>query len=53
MEETDKRLRKLEDKEITRLYNESYSAPEIVAQDIELSEEMLEISAVHEMEEKC
>ena len=34
------------------MYNETYSAPEIVAQDIELSEEMLEINAVHEMEGK-
>ncbi|MGA1839566.1 MAG: hypothetical protein ACMUIU_02985 [bacterium] len=52
MEEIDKRLRKLEDEEITRIYNEAYSDPEIIDQDREIAEEMLDISAIHDEEEK-
>jgi len=52
VEQMDKRLKELEDEEITRIYNETYSAPEIVAQDRELAEEMLNMSAIHEVEEK-
>jgi len=52
VEEVDKRLRELEDEEVTRQYNETYSDPEIVAQDRQLAEEMLNISAIYEVEEK-
>ena len=52
VEEMDKRLKMLEDEEVTRLYNETYSDPDIVAQDRQLAEEMLNISAIHEVEEK-
>ena len=52
VEEMDKRLKMLEDEAVTRLYNEIYSDPEIVAQDRQLAEEMLNISAIHEVEEK-
>jgi predicted DNA-binding protein len=52
VEEMDERLRELEDEEVTRIYNETYSDPEIAAQDRQLAEEMLNISAIHEVEEK-
>lgn len=52
LEEMDKRLRKLEDEEVTRIYNETYSDPEIVNQDKGIAEEMLSISAIHDEEEK-
>ena len=52
VEEMDKRLIELEDEEITRLYNRTYSDAEIRAKDTELAEEMLNISAVHEMEDR-
>ena len=52
VEQMDKRLKVLEDEAVTRLYNETYSDPEIVAQDRQLAEEMLNISAIHEVEEK-
>ena len=48
VEEMDKRLRKLEDEEITRIYNEAFSEQETVAQDRQLTEEMLNISAIHQ-----
>lgn len=54
VEEMDKRLIELEDEEITRLYNRTYSDAEIgaKAKDMELTEEMFNISAVHEMEDR-
>ncbi|MCD6296756.1 MAG: hypothetical protein J7M30_06340 [Deltaproteobacteria bacterium] len=52
VEEIEKRLRKLEDDEITKLYNEAYSDPERVSYDIQLAEEMLDMSSIHEEEEK-
>ena len=50
VEEMAIRLKDLEDKEITRLYDEAYSDPELAARDKELAEEMLRISA--NLEEK-
>lgn len=44
-EEMTIRLKNFEDKEITRIYDELYSDPEIAAQDKELAEDMLNISA--------
>ncbi len=52
VEEMDKRLRKLEDEEITRIYNEAFSDQETAAQDRQLTEEMLNISAIHQEEDK-
>ena len=52
VEEMDKRLIELEDEEITRLYNRTYSDPEIGAKDRELVEEMFNIGAVYEMEDR-
>ncbi len=52
VEEMDERLRELEDKEITRIYNQTYSDLKLVAQDRQLAEEMFNISAIHEVEEK-
>jgi len=52
VEEIEKRLRKLEDDEITKLYNEAYSDPERVSYDIQLAEEMLDMCSIHEEEEK-
>lgn len=52
VEEIDNSLRKLEDQEITQLYNEAYGEPETTAQDSQLTEEMFNISAIHEMEDK-
>jgi hypothetical protein len=47
------RLKNLEDKDITRLYDEVYSDPEIAAQNKELAEDMLYISAnLENLEEK-
>ena len=46
------RLIELEDEEITKLYNQAYSDMEANANCKELAEEMLEISSVHEMENK-
>lgn len=50
VEEMTIRLKELEDNEITRLYDEAYSDPELAAQDKELTEEMLRMSA--NLEEK-
>jgi metal-responsive CopG/Arc/MetJ family transcriptional regulator len=50
VEEMTIRLKNLEGKEITRLYDEAYSDPDISAQNKELAEEMLSISA--NLEEK-
>jgi hypothetical protein len=44
------RLKDLEDEEITRLYDEAYSDPDLAARDKDLAEEMLRISA--NLEEK-
>ena len=52
VEEMDKRLRKLEDEEITQIYNEAFSDQEAAAQDRQLTEEMLNISAIHQEEDK-
>ena len=52
VEEMDKRLVELEDEEITRLYNRTFSDAEIGAKDRELAEEMVEICGVHAMEDK-
>jgi lysine/ornithine N-monooxygenase len=51
-EEMTIRLKTLEDKEITRLYDELYSDPEIAAQNRELAEEMLDISTNTESPEE-
>ena len=50
VEEMTARLKNLESKEITRLYDEAYSDPGIAARNKELAEEMLRISA--NLEEK-
>lgn len=50
VEEMTIRLKELEDNEITRLYDEAYSDPELAARDKELAEEMLRMSA--NLEEK-
>jgi hypothetical protein len=52
VEQMDKRLRDIEDDEITQIYDEAYGDPEIAAKDGILAEEMLDISAIHEEEEK-
>ena len=52
VEELDKRLVALEDEEITRLYDKTYGDPENRIKDIELAEEMLEVGANHETEDK-
>jgi hypothetical protein len=52
VEQMDKRLRDLEDDEITQIYDEAYSDPEIAAKDGILAEEMLDISAIHGEDEK-
>jgi len=44
-EEMSIRLKNFEDSEITRLYDELHSDPEIAAQDKELAEEMLNMNA--------
>ncbi len=50
VEEMTTRLKNLEDMAVTQLYNEVYSDPEIAAQDKELAEDMLSMSA--NLEEK-
>lgn len=50
VEEMTTRLKNLEDMAVTQLYNEVYSDPEIAAQDKELAEDMLGMSA--NLEEK-
>lgn len=52
VDEMDKRLTELENKEITRLYNKAYGDSEDRTQGSELAEEMLAASAVHEEEDK-
>ena len=52
VEQMSARLIELEDEEITKLYNQAYSDMEANAKCNELAEEMLEISSVHEMENK-
>ena len=52
VDELDKRLRMLEDEEITRMYNKVCSDQEISDYDHELAEEMLSISTVHEPDDK-
>ncbi len=52
VEELDNRLRMLEDEEITRIYNEVCSDPKFSVCDHDLAEEMLDMSSVHEEEEK-
>ena len=52
MEELDKRLRMLEDEDITRIYNKVCGDPETSAYDQKLAEEMLSMSSIHEQEEK-
>lgn len=51
VEQLDDRLKSLEDEEITRLYNEICTDPETSAYDVEVAEEMLNISAVGEAQE--
>jgi len=48
VDEMDKRLKDLEDAEITRLYSEAWSDTEAAAADRDLAEEMLNVSAVSE-----
>jgi metal-responsive CopG/Arc/MetJ family transcriptional regulator len=52
VEELDKRLVELEDKEITKLYDQTYGDPENKIKNIELAEEMLKAGAVHKAEDK-
>lgn len=52
VEEMDKRLRKLEDEEITQIYDEAFSDQETVDQDRQLTEEMIDISAIHQEDDK-
>ncbi len=52
VEEMDKRLRKLEDEEITQIYDEAFSDQETVDQDRQLTEEMIDISAIHHEDDK-
>ena len=52
MEEMDKRLKILENEEITRIYDKVYGDAESLSQGRRLAEEMLNISAIHESEEK-
>ncbi len=52
VEELEKRLAVLEDESVTRMYNEAYDDKETPAQDRELAEEMLSISAIHEEKEQ-
>ncbi len=52
VEELDKRLKMLEDEEITRLYNEVYDDAEIREHDQRLAEEMLKMSSNPDEEEK-
>jgi hypothetical protein len=47
VEEMDKRITQLEEKEITKLYNKAYGDPEEMTKDSELAEEMFAASAVH------
>ena len=52
VEELDTRLIMLEDEEITKLYNDVCSDQKIRIDDHALAEEMLNISSIHEEEEK-
>ena len=52
VEELDKRLVELEDEEITRLYDQAYGDPDNRIKDIDLAEEMLEVGAIRETEDK-
>jgi len=52
VEEMDKRLRKLEDEDITQIYDEAFSDQETVDQDRQLTEEMLDISAIYQEDDK-
>ena len=52
VEELDKRLVELEDEEITRLYDQTYGDPDNRIKDIDLAEEMLEVGAIRETEDK-
>ena len=52
VEEMDKKIIELEDAEITELYNKAYSGSEERARDRKLAEEMFNVSAVHEEEDK-
>ena len=52
VEEMEKRIRDLEDRQITKLYNEVYGNEGAAREDRELAEEMLVISAGSVMEDK-
>jgi hypothetical protein len=52
MEEMNKKITQLEDKEITKLYNKAHGNPEETPKDRELAEEMLAASGVHEEVDK-
>ena len=52
VEELDKRLKMLEDDEITALYDEAFGDQKILEYDHDLAEEMLNISSIHEEDEK-
>jgi metal-responsive CopG/Arc/MetJ family transcriptional regulator len=52
VEEMEKRIRVIEDKEITRLYNEAYGDSKDRTEESELAEELFSASAVHEEEDK-
>jgi hypothetical protein len=48
----EKRIMELEDREITRLYNQAYGEQKDQARESELAEELFAASAVHEEEDK-
>lgn len=52
VEELEKRLKELEDDEITRMYDEAYGDPRIADKDSQLAEELLGVSAILEEEEQ-
>ena len=52
VDELQNRLRKLEDVEITRIYDEVCTNSEFSVYDHDLAEEMLSMSSIHEEEEK-
>jgi len=52
VEELGKSIAKLEDEEITRIYNQAYGENASLDDDVELAEELLSISSVQEEDEK-
>ena len=52
VEEMNKCIDRLDDQEITRIYDQAYGDNEMAADNKQLTEEMLNISAIHEESEK-